>query len=106
MEPSDSRKLNQISNIDIKSLVRDFKIVEEKINDVDVFSIVSDDKNAFINFLQISFGSIVRFHNTIVKKKLDETDKEILRVLIVELRRRFSSKSKEIFYQFQENNKI
>ena len=50
--------------------------------------------------MQISFGSIVRFHNTIVKKKLDETDQEILRVLIVELRRRFSSKSKEIFLQF------
>ncbi len=88
-------KLTMIENYQSKSVV-----VSPKINDVDVFSIVSDDKNAFINFLQISFGSIVRFHNTIVKKKLDETDQEILRVLIVELRRRFASKSKEIFLQF------
>ena len=76
-------------------------VVSAKINDVDVCTIVSDETSAFINFLQISYGAIVRFHNMTFKKKLDETDAELLRVAVVELRRRFASSSKEILLPFE-----
>ncbi len=75
-------------------------VVSPKINSVDVCTIVSDETSAFVNFLQVSYGSIVRFHNMTFKKKLDETDAELLRVAAVELRRRFSSTSKEILLPF------
>ena len=76
-------------------------VVSAKINDVDVCTIASDETSAFINFLQISYGAIVRFHNMTFKKKLDETDAELLRVAVVELRRRFASPSKEILLPFE-----
>lgn len=76
-------------------------VVSAKINAVDVCTIVSDETTAFINFLQVAYGSIVRFHSLSLKKKLDETDEEILRVAIVELRRRFQSTSKEVLLPFQ-----
>lgn len=72
-------------------------IVNPKINDVDVFSIVSDESYGYVNFLQISFGSIIRSHTLEIKKKLDETDKELLELAIVEIRQRFNSLSKEIY---------
>lgn len=75
-------------------------VVSAKINAVDVCTIVSDETSAFVNFLQISYGAIVRFHNMTFKKKLDETDAELLRVAVVELRRRFNSSSKEILLPF------
>ncbi len=76
-------------------------VVSAKITAVDVCTIVSDETNAYVNFLQVSYGSIVRFHNMILKKKLDETDQELLRVAVVELRRRFESQSKEILLPFE-----
>jgi excinuclease ABC subunit C len=76
-------------------------VVSAKINAVDVCTIVSDETSAFVNFLQISYGAIVRFHNMTFKKKLDETDAELLRVAVVELRRRFASTSKEILLPFE-----
>ncbi len=76
-------------------------VVSAKINAVDVCTIISDESTAFINFLQVSYGSIVRFHSMSIKKKLDETDAELLRVVVVELRRRFESSSKEILLPFE-----
>jgi len=75
-------------------------VVSAKINAVDVCTIVSDESTAFINFLQVAYGSIVRFHSMSIKKKLEETDAELLRVVVVELRRRFESSSKEILLPF------
>jgi excinuclease ABC subunit C len=75
-------------------------IVNPKINDVDVFSIVSDEGYGYVNFLQISFGSIIRSHTLEIKKKLDESDKELLELAIVEIRQRFDSLSKEIYVPF------
>ncbi|PSG90362.1 excinuclease ABC subunit UvrC [Aurantibacter aestuarii] len=74
-------------------------VVNPKINNVDVFSIVSDDSYGYVNFLQLSFGSIIRSHTLEIKKKLDETDKELLELAIVELRERFNSQSKEVYTQ-------
>lgn len=76
-------------------------IVNPKINNVDVFSIVSDESYGYVNFLQISFGSIIRSHTLEIKKKLDETDKELLELAIVEIRQRFHSQSKEIYVPFE-----
>lgn len=74
-------------------------VVNPKINNVDVFSIISDDSYGYVNFLQLSFGSIIRSHTLEIKKKLDETDQELLELAIVELRERFNSQSKEVYTQ-------
>ena len=76
-------------------------IINPKISNIDVFSIVSDDVAAFVNFLQINHGSIIRSYTMEIKKKLDETDKELLELAIVELRERFSLLSKEIIVPFE-----
>ena len=75
-------------------------IINPKINNVDVFSIVSDETVAFVNFLQIAHGSIIRSHTLEIKKKLDESDQELLELAIVELRERFQLLSKEILVPF------
>ncbi len=76
-------------------------IINPKITNIDVFSIVSDESAAFVNFLQISLGSIIRSHTMEIKKKLDETDKELLELAIVELRERFQLMSREIIVPFE-----
>ena len=85
-------------------------IINPKIHNIDVFSIVSDENVAFINFLQISLGSIIRSHTMEIKKKLDESDAELLELAIIELRDRFQSLSREIIVPFEvdlcENIKI
>ncbi len=76
-------------------------IINPKITNIDVFSIVSDESAAFINFLQISHGSIIRSHTLEIKKKLDESDEELLELAIIELRDRFHLLSKEIIVPFK-----
>ena len=75
-------------------------VANPKINNIDVFSIVSDEGAAYVNFLQIAHGSIIRSHTLELKKKLDETDEELLELAIVELRERFRLLSKEIIVPF------
>lgn len=85
-------------------------VVNPNISNVDVFSIISDEAFGYVNFLQLSFGAIVRSHTIEMKKKLQETDKELLELAIVEIRQRFDSKSREIYTPFKvevgENIKI
>ncbi len=88
-------KIEVLENYQAKST-----IVNPKISNVDVFSIMSDEGYGYINFLQISYGSIVRSHTLEIKKKLDETDKELLELAITEIRQRFSSTSKELYVPF------
>ncbi|WP_062061292.1 excinuclease ABC subunit UvrC [Aquimarina longa] len=76
-------------------------VVNPKISNVDVFSIISDESYGYVNFLQLSYGAIIRSHTTELKKKLDESDKELLEIAIIELRQRFESKSKELFVPFK-----
>ncbi len=75
-------------------------IVNPKISNVDVFSIISDEGYGYVNFLQLSYGSIIRSHTLEIKKKLDETDLQLLELAITEIRQRFSSNSKEIYAPF------
>ncbi|MGB5437215.1 MAG: excinuclease ABC subunit UvrC [Maribacter sp.] len=76
-------------------------IVNPKINNVDVFSILTDDAFAYVNFLQLSHGSIIRSHTLEIKKKLDEKDEDLLQLAIFELRKRFNSESKEVYLPFK-----
>ena len=75
-------------------------ILNPKISNVDVFSIVSDETMAYVNFLQISHGAIIRSFTLELKKKLDETDEELLELAVVELRERFNLITKEIILPF------
>lgn len=75
-------------------------IINPKITNIDVFSIVSDESAAYVNFLQIAHGSIIRSHTMEIKKKLDENDEELLELAIIELRERFHLLSKEVIVPF------
>ncbi|MCR5577719.1 MAG: excinuclease ABC subunit UvrC [Prevotella sp.] len=71
-------------------------VVSQTINNVDVFSITSDEKMAFINYIHVANGSVNQSFTIEYKKKLDETDEELLQLGIIEIRERFHSDSKEI----------
>jgi excinuclease ABC subunit C len=72
------------------------EVVSHTINNVDVFSITSDEKMAFINYIHVSNGSINQSFTIEYKKKLAESDEELLPLGIIELRERFKSDAKEI----------
>ena len=80
----------------LDSFVSKSEVVSHTIDNVDVFSITSDDKMAFINFIHVSNGSINQSFTIEYKKKLNESDEELLQLGIIELRERFGSKAKEI----------
>jgi len=75
-------------------------VLNPKISNIDVFSIISDEAVAYVNFLQIAHGAIIRSHTLELKKKLDESDEELLELAVVELRERFNLLSKEIILPF------
>ena len=72
------------------------EVVSYTINNVDVFSITSDDKNAYINYIHVENGQINQSFTFEYKKKLNETDEELLQLGIIEMRERFQSEAKEI----------
>ncbi len=75
-------------------------IVNSSITEVDVFSIASDEKLAFVNYLKVVHGTIIQTQTIEIKKKLDETDEELLSIAISEFRTRYKSNSKEIVVPF------
>ena len=91
-------KLEILYNYQAKST-----IVNSKISDIDVFALISDQSYAFINYLQISYGAVIRSFTLEVKKKLEESDKEILSLAVIELKQRFQSHSKEVVLPFKLN---
>ena len=91
-------KLSLLGNYQSKST-----IVNPSINNVDVFSIISDETHGYANFLKISNGSIIQSHTTEIKKKLDESEPELLALFIVEIRQRFNSQAPEIYVPFPLN---
>lgn len=80
----------------IDQFVSKSEVVSHTINNVDVFSITNDEKIAFINYIHVSNGSINQSFTFEYKKRLDETDEELLQLGIVEMRERFHSNAKEI----------
>ena len=85
---SAKEKIELLENYQSKSTV-----VSSKLNNIDVFSIISDSSHAYVNHLQVAFGRIVRFHNVEIKKKLEETDRKLLLMTLVNLRDKFNSKN-------------
>ncbi len=82
--------------IALEGFVSSSEVVSHTINNVDVFSITSDEKMAFINYIHVSNGSINQSFTIEYKKKLEEADEELLQLGIIELRKRFHSDAKEI----------
>ena len=89
-------KLESLVNYQAKSTV-----VSPKITNVDVFTIISDESYGYVNFFKVAFGSIIMSHTVEIKKKLEESDAEMLQLAIVDLRQRFNSQSKEIYVPFE-----
>jgi excinuclease ABC subunit C len=89
------RKYDVLENYQSKSTV-----VNSSITDVDVFSIASEEKYAFVNFLKVMNGTIIQTQTIEIKKRLDESDEEILSIAITEFRDRYQSRSKEIIVPF------
>jgi excinuclease ABC subunit C len=71
-------------------------IVNPAIHNVDVFSIVSDDNEAFVNFLKVVKGAVIQAHTVEIGKKLDEEDRDLLAFVITDMRQRIESLSREI----------
>jgi excinuclease ABC subunit C len=84
-------KLEFLENYQAKATV-----VTPSIYDVDVFTIQSDENTAFVNYLKVINGTIIRTQNIEVKKRLEEPDEEILGIVIFDLRAKYESESKEI----------
>ena len=90
------RKFELLENYQSKSTV-----VNSSITDIDVFSIASEEKYAFVNFLKIMNGTIIQTQTIELKKRLDESDEELLTLAISEFRSRYNSHSKEIIVPFK-----
>lgn len=88
-------KIETLENYQARSTV-----FNPRISNIDVFTIVSDETMAYINFIQVSHGAIIRSHTMEIRKKLDEPDEELLEIAVVELRERFGLKSKEVLVPY------
>ncbi|KAA9354887.1 excinuclease ABC subunit UvrC [Larkinella humicola] len=84
-------KLNVLQNFQSKSTV-----VNPKISDADVYTIASDESAAYINFMKVVNGTITQTNTVEIKKKLDESDIDLLTMLIIEFRTQYGSEAKEI----------
>lgn len=89
------RKLLVLEKYQSKSTV-----VSSAITNIDVVSIASDERHAFVNYLKVMNGSIIQTQTIEIKKRLDESDEELLTIAITEFRTRFNSTSKEIIVPF------
>ncbi|HEY8930441.1 MAG TPA: excinuclease ABC subunit UvrC [Mucilaginibacter sp.] len=90
------RKVELLETYQSKSTV-----VNSSITDVDVFSIASEEKYAFVNYLKVVNGTITQTQTIELKKRLDESDEELLTLAISEFRNRYESHSKEIIVPFE-----
>ena len=84
----------------VEGFVAKSEVVSHTISNVDVFSITSDERVAFINYIHVTAGSINQSFTFEYRKKLDETDEELLSLGIVEMRERFRSTSREVIVPF------
>jgi excinuclease ABC subunit C len=75
-------------------------IVNPKIGEVDVFSIIDGEEAAYVNFLKVAHGAIIQAYTVEIRKKLEETPEELLAIAVFDLRRRLASEAKEILVPF------
>lgn len=85
----------------ISQFVAKSEVVSHIVDNIDVMSITSDEKTAYINYIHVNNGSINQSFTFEYKKKLDEKDEDLLALGIVEIRERFDSKAKEIIVPFE-----
>jgi excinuclease ABC subunit C len=85
------QKLDRLDDFQAKSTV-----VNAALSNIDVFSIASNEKSAFINYLKVMNGAIIQTQSLEVQKKLDELDADILAPLVMQMREEFESESKEV----------
>ncbi len=88
-------KISHLENYQARSTV-----AGTSVNDVDVFSIVSDSEDAYVNYLRVVRGAVVQSYTMEIRKRMDEPDIELLPLAIVEIRQLFSSTSKEVLLPF------
>jgi len=84
-------KIEHLSNFQSKATV-----INPKIGNVDVLTIVSDEESAYLNFMKITEGYMIATQTFEVKKKLDETDEDLLAMMIVEMREKYGTTAKEL----------
>ena len=105
LEYEDAQKIKEnlllLENYQSKSTV-----VSNKLNNIDVFSIISDSEYAYTNYLQIAHGRVVRFQNKEIKKKPDEEESDILSLVIIDSREKFESNSNTIISNYNLSNEI
>lgn len=89
-------KIDLVKNYQAKSTV-----VNPIIKNVDVFTIISDETAGYVNFLRVNNGAIIQSHTLELKKKLDESNEELLESAIVEILNRFGNHSREIYLPFE-----
>ena len=92
------QKIEVLENYQSRSTV-----FNPRINNLDCFSIISDESMAYVNFIQVSHGAIIRSHTMEIKKKLEEPDEELLEIAVVELRERFNLMSREVLASYDIN---
>ena len=103
---SDERKFEEAHAVKEKlELLEKFRnksvVVNPSISNVDVFSIITEEDAAYVNFLKVMNGSIIQGHTIELKKKLDETPEELLEIAIADLRTKFQSDATEILVPFE-----
>ena len=94
-------RLELLDNYQAKSV-----IVMPDQPDTDVFAIITDEKSAWLNYLRLTFGTVTLAHSFEFKKKLEETDEELLEMAIVEMRLQFRSECKEVLTNLPVSLKI
>ena len=89
-------KIELLEKFKIKSIV-----VNPSIHNTDVYSIITEEDSAFVNFLRIMNGSIIQGHTLEIKRKLDETPEELLEIAIADMKLKFNSDANEIIVPFE-----
>ena len=99
------KKIKEKINL-LKRYQNRYTLVCPYVDNVDVFSIISDPDSAYVNFLKIVRGSVIQSYTVEIKKKLDETDERLLQTAVINLRERFELDSKEIYLPIELDLKI
>ncbi len=94
-------KLELLEKYQAKSMV-----VNASVSNVDVFSVVSDEDSGYVNFLKVVNGAIVQSHTMEMKKRLDESDTQLLEMAVAEIRQRFESGVKEMIVPFRPSTRL
>jgi excinuclease ABC subunit C len=94
-------KLDLLEKYQAKSLV-----TSPTINNLDVCTLVSDEKNAYVNYMRVKNGAMITSKNVELKKRLDETDEELLITALIRLQDQFQSDAEEVLINIEPENPI